>query len=260
MKKQKEVKKRIALIDFLRGAAIINMLLYHMAFTFSEMFGFDFFMPYYRFIGSLPFMEVYFGGIFIVISGIASSFSRSNTRRGLITFGFALAINAVTIFILPLMGYGDMRIYFGILHLLSVSMLISPLFIKMADKIPAYIGVSACVLLFGLTYNIGAGYIGLSGDIGITIPEGIRLIPYLLPLGIVGGNVRSLDHYPLFPWIFMFIMGIYIGRKIKSSKPGPRWYKTVNAPVEWLGRHTLAIYVAHQPVIFLLGTVLNRLM
>lgn len=251
-------KKRIALLDLIRGIAIILMVIYHMLFTFGYVLDFNLFKIIFDFFEK-TFLVSLFAGLFIMISGISSSFSKSNVKRGLKTMGAALLVSFVTAIILPLMGYEKLEIYFGILHFLAVAMLLSPLLMKLADKIPAYIGIPAAIILFLLTRNISQGYIGLTAQLSFTLPDVLRNSPFLFPLGIVEKGLSSSDYFPVFPWIFIFYVGIYLGKKIERSTLPERFYKTINAPIEWVGRHTLIIYMAHQPVIFLYGLIIEKI-
>lgn len=64
---------------------------------------------------------------------------------------------------------------------------------------------------------------------------------------------KSRMGLPLLPWFGVVLLGIFVGKRLVSMRePGelrswqPRW-----APVRWVafaGRHTLFLYVAHQPV------------
>lgn len=76
-------KKRIYLLDELRGLAVFCMVFYHAFYSMSEFFGFeigtkllDFFTP----------AEPFFAALFIVISGISSRLSHDNTKRGVRAF------------------------------------------------------------------------------------------------------------------------------------------------------------------------------
>lgn len=60
----------------------------------------------------------------------------------------------------------------------------------------------------------------------------------------------SLDYLPAFPWLAPAILGVSVaialnlGRR-RPPKPGPAWA----AALVWSGRHSLAIYLIHQPVL-----------
>ncbi|HIH26694.1 MAG TPA: DUF1624 domain-containing protein, partial [Methanoregulaceae archaeon] len=75
---------------------------------------------------------------------------------------------------------------------------------------------------------------------------------WLLWLGIHPPTFYSVDYTPVFPWLGVVLIGVFFGNIIY---PGgrQRWQPGVPAPVKetagFLGRHSLAIYLIHQPVI-----------
>ena len=72
--------------------------------------------------------------------------------------------------------------------------------------------------------------------------------PWLYPLGL--GEFEGADYFPLLPWLFCFLAGSFAGVWAKAGK-FPGWmYKSRARWLSWLGKHTLVIYVVHQPVIF----------
>ena len=130
-------KKRIYLLDELRGLAVFCMVFYHAFYSMSEFFNIavgtkllDFFTP----------AEPFFAALFIVISGISSRLSHNNTKRGVRLLCVALALTVVTAVIMPMMHFEGAEIYFGILHLLSLSMLIFSALRAGLDKINPIVG------------------------------------------------------------------------------------------------------------------------
>ena len=245
----KEKVKRIILLDEIRGFSVACMIVYHAFFLLSDVFKLEpgklllqFFMPAQPFISS----------IFILVAGISSRLSRSNARRGFKLLLIALGFSLVTTFFLPLMGLEGLGIYFGILHFLSVSMLFFAASQKLLDKIPPLWGLLACSLLYFFTANIGKGFLGFSASSAINLPQKLYESNYLFPLGIYGPGFYSSDYFPVFPRIFMFLAGTYFGRALKNIDL-PAWvYERHVKFFEFLGRHSLLIYVAHVPIIYVL--------
>jgi uncharacterized membrane protein len=56
------------------------------------------------------------------------------------------------------------------------------------------------------------------------------------------------DYVPLFPWFGVVLLGIFLGRLIIAH---PVWLSRyhVMRPLALAGRHSLAIYLLHQPVL-----------
>ncbi len=248
---------RITIIDFVRGLAIIVMVIYHLLFTMGDVFGFTLFDKLYEFFKD-SFLVDLFASIFVIICGVSSSFTRGNPKRSLKTFIVASSITIVTCFIMPLFGYKNLDIYFGILHFLSFAMLISPVLIFAAKKIKGIIAVPLCLIFYYITDHISYSHIILFSN-PINIHETPVLKYLLYPLGTISTGLRSVDYYPILPWIFIFIIGIYAGIKIKNTKLPDRLYQPIFKPFEWCGRRTLYIYIAHQPIIFLIGLLIDKI-
>lgn len=247
--KEEHSRRRIGLLDEIRGFSVFLMILYHGFFLMSEVFNlpsgnllFKFFMP----------VQPLISGIFIAVAGISSRLSRSNALRGAKLLGIALGFTLATAVLLPLAGLEGFGIYFGILHFLSVSMLIFSLIRPALNYIPPAWGIVLCMVLYVLTAGIGDGYLGIAPDFKLIIPVQFYQLPYLFPLGICTPEFSSADYFPLFPRIFLFLAGTYFGIFAKSEKL-PEWaYKTRVKPVAWLGRKALTIYIIHVPVLYAL--------
>ena len=81
-------------------------------------------------------------------------------------------------------------------------------------------------------------------------------IPWLLPLGVIWPEFTSADYFPLMPNLAYFLVGAVIGRNVYARRQ-TRFPKvnTQNPAVRFLtllGRHSLPVYLLHQPVLFLL--------
>lgn len=239
--------RRIVLLDEIRGFSLVCMVLYHAFFLMSEIFKlevghflFGFFMPLQPLISSL----------FILVSGISTRLSRSNLKRGLKLLGVALIFSLLTIYILPLIGLEGLGIYFGILHFLSIGMLIFSAAEKLLDKIPPIWGLLACFVLYFFTADISSGYLGFSPSTALQLPKALYESKYLFPLGIYGPSFSSSDYFPLFPRIFMFFAGSFLGRVLKSADL-PAWaYEKHIKAFEFLGKNSLLVYILHVPLIY----------
>lgn len=236
--------KRIHLLDELRGFAIICMVFYHAFYTLAEIFQLDIGRTLFFFFKPA---EPYFAGLFIFISGIASMLTRSNLKRGAKLFAVALAVNIVTY----LMKFVGMNVFirFGILNLLSICMLLAAPMKKLINKIPPIIGIILSGGLVLLTFHILDGYLGI-GDFSWTVPESLRELGFLFPIGIVNKGFYSSDYFPLLPWMFVFFAGMSAGVWAVKGKFPKFMYNQHIRPLSFVGRHSLVIYIAHQPVIY----------
>lgn len=246
---------RICLMDEIRGFAVLCMVFYHGFYLLGSTFGitagqnlFLFFEP----------VQPLFAATFIFISGISCRLSRNNLKRGARLFCIAVVISVITILICPLIGISGAEIYFGILHFLSVAMLIFALANKFFDKIKPLYGILICTILYAFTSGIGEGKLAFGNLIVIDLPVALYDYNFLFPLGIYSQTFFSADYFGLFPNIFMFLAGAYTGVYIKQGLC-PQWaYQSRCRFFSWLGRHALIVYVAHQPVIFALVYVIGK--
>ncbi len=232
-------KRRVEIYDALRGIAIIYMIFYH---TFYDlmMFGFDWAVPIFE---SQRIVVTFDQGLFIVLSGICCSYSRNNPLRGAKLLGIALLFTIVTVFV-------DYRapITFGILHLLSFSMLIFSACEKVIRKLPPILFAVICSLIYAFTYNVRNGFFGFKG-FNIPVPEMLTYRSRLFIIGFTDGTYSALDYFPLLPYLFLFLAGVFLGIWLIKRNLPEFAYKKVPF-LGFLGKHSLFIYVVHQPVIY----------
>lgn len=233
-------KERIHALDWLRGIAVLGMILHHALFTFEQVawsFGHDI---TFEFLTTWTFwtLQVIFVGVFLLISGICTAFSRSVLRRGAIVTGAALLVTLVTAYIMPTVGLEGLEIWFGILHMFGLSMLLYGLFTCKKRWVPVVTGI----VLF-------------CGYLAVTTCRGMDWVDWpLMILGFPQPGFYSADYYPIFPYFFLFFAGTYLGPLVRDHR-FPKWfYSASSKPLEWIGRHSLWIYLAHQPLLFGLFT------
>ena len=58
----------------------------------------------------------------------------------------------------------------------------------------------------------------------------------------------STDYFPLLPWLFLFWAGFFLHHLVGRERMQPL-RRSVCPPLGWLGRHSLVLYLLHQPVI-----------
>ncbi|NMB30460.1 MAG: DUF1624 domain-containing protein [Clostridiales bacterium] len=235
------INKRVPLIDELRGFAIICMVLYHGAYDLVVLYGYS--IPIFE-TDFMDALSTAFAMLFVVISGTACRYSRNNYKRGVICFTMGMIITMITYFATP-----DDFIRFGILHMLGISMIVFSLTHRIFDKISPIWGIALMIFLSVITYNIPSRYIGITGLIEIGLPGALYKSGYLFPFGFINYGFISSDYFPLFPWLFIFLAGSYFGVYFKGNKLPKGFYKGRSRPLAFVGRHTMIIYLAHQPII-----------
>ncbi len=248
-----ETRKRIRLLDLIRGCAVIAMVLYHTVYTFGAMFRFPFFLRIL--LAAQDVAPPVISTTFLLVSAYSSTLSRGNVKRGARIFAVALALTLVTCVILPLIGIDGAGIRFGILHFLGVAIMLSPLLFKLANKVNPYLGISVCAVL-----AVGTRNLYQSGFFGIPVTDPFRSVNLLFPFGVYHAPFASADYYPLLPWIFVFMIGCFLAVKLPKEKMPAFAYKKLCPPAEFLGRHALIVYVAHQPVIYGIGMLITLIL
>jgi len=230
-------RKRIAAIDVARGVALLAMASYH--FTWDlEFFGY----------ASAGLTE--FGGWKLYARCIASTFLflvgvslflahgkqirwRGFWRRQGMVAGAALAITIATRFATP-----DSFIFFGILHQIALASLLGLAFLRL----PALLTLAAAALVVAAPYYLRSPVFDHAA---------------LWWVGLSTVNPRSNDYVPLFPWFGAVLAGLALTKlaagfgilaKLAEMSPG-RWAR----PLTFIGRHSLAFYLIHQP--FLIACV-----
>lgn len=240
-------KKRLNFLDEVRGFAVFCMVFYHAFYICGSFFEwdwaadfFDFFMP----------VQPLFAGIFIFICGVSCTLSKSNLKRGAILLGIAVGFTLVTALLLPAMGFVGTEIYFGILHLLAVSVLFYALIEKKLKGFSPFSGILLCAVLYAFTSGISNGELSYGNLISFSLPESLFEHDYLMPLGIYSSSFYSADYFPIFPNIFIFLSGTFAGKHF-LQKGYPEWCYPQKIPFfGFLGKKSLIIYVIHMPVIF----------
>lgn len=235
-------RRRIALLDEIRGVCIYCMVFYHAFYLFGTLLQLDFCMRLFRFFEPA---EIVFASAFIFISGICTQFSRSIVRRGLLLLAVALTISAVTILLLPKMGYGAYQDRFGILHLLSVSMLLYAAARKAFDRVPVLWGSAVCILLYVAAF--------------VFVPRVQVGVPWLFPLGFRTETFYSADYFPLLPHVFVFLLGTFAGQMLCTRDIPEKYCRVHTHLFSWCGRYSLWIYLLHVPILLIITYIIERI-
>ena len=242
---------RIHFMDEVRGGDLVLMVIFHAFYVIGWLYDIEWGRDLFLFFKPV---EPFFAGLFIFICGISCRLSHSNVRRGLQLVGAAALISVTMYLVMP-----QEMIWFGILHFMAVAILLFAALRPLLDKVPPLAGIAACTVLFVLTWGIPqfhGGVFGIKGILDTPVPASLVAKPWLDPLGL--GDGTGSDYFPLLPWIFCFLCGSFIGVWAKEKR-FPKWMYKSRAPwLSWIGKHTLIIYVVHQPVAYALCWVAVR--
>ena len=240
-------KQRAFELDALRGVAIVMMMFMHFSYDIRYEFGFDAFR-YLRTAWFWSFVHPIIIVLFVGLSGICCTFSRNNFKRGGRLLLVALAFTLVTSFITYKMGI-ECLILFNVLHMLSVSTLIYALISLIEKKTNIKPDqLTFILILFGLWVCM------TNNNLDMFAYESDNMLLY--PLGImVQGQPDVADYMPLIPWLGVFLIGAAAGRVLYKEKKtlfagAGKGVRAFTRPLEFMGRHSLIIYLVHQPVIY----------
>lgn len=224
------MKKRIWELDALRGLCILGVVAVHLIFDLVELYG----ILSWSYPAWFTLLMQWGGVVFLVLSGICVTLGSHCVKRGLMVLAGGLLCTAVT-WLMWKNGFDkSIIIYFGVLHCLGCCMLLWPMYKPMGWWALAF---------HGLTF-IAAGF--LIADIPAPAP-------WMMGLGFDLPGVATSDYFPLLPNLGFFLVGAALGRLLyknkKSLLPCFSEKSWLARPLCFCGRHSLWIYLLHQPVL-----------
>jgi uncharacterized membrane protein len=220
---------RITAIDALRGGALCLMFVYHFSFdlryyrVIASDFEHDPFWLGFRAVIVASFMALV--GISLVLADRAGATTAHFWKRIGIIAACAVAASVGSYLVFP-----RTFIHFGILHCIAVASILAwptvrrPLFALV-------IGVA--LIAAGLVYS-----------------DPLFDARALSWLGFTTHKPATEDYVPLAPWAGVVFLGVAAGHALarahflplKGLADAPRWLR-------FLGRHSLVVYMIHQPVL-----------
>lgn len=226
---------RIVLIDQFRGIAVILMGIFHFCYDLS-VFGFltfemnGGFFTWFRFlIVTLFFISV---GAGLYLAHVPTLHWRKFWwREAKITIG-ALVITLSTWLMYP-----KSWIWFGVLHFIAVASILAIPFLR-RPLMALFTGISI-FLLYNLTPWFNLEFLWEALHDPLNLPKGTQ------------------DLTRLVPWLGMVLIGIWLGQQrfwgLGKIPLGP-----LQPAVQFVSRHSLIIYLIHQPPLFGLAWLLHK--
>lgn len=254
-------KKRFKEIDFLKGVAIITMVISHI-----------FYFKYQLNMSSLNFNSLWYISltivaqvIFISCIGINLSLSYSKyqlknqpgkyyqnqIQRAIIIGFFGLLLSYLTY-----ITHGYKFIKFGILHFASCAILLLMWTVRYNWFNILFI------LVIAIIYFVKDNLINLSLQ---TMPKFIIFI-----LGIFNPHYYSIDYFPIIPWIILVSFGVLVGnilypkfnRKFKLNQRIDHFIHNsqnkFSTTINFLGQHSFLIYLIHIPILYLILQIIKK--
>ena len=224
--------KRVVFFDTLRGLTLLSMIAFHLTYDLAYLFGID--LPWFT---SSPFQDIWRATIswtFLILAGWMTQHSHNNLKRG-----FMYAAAALLVFILTTVARVDTPISYGILYCMSFCTITYAAVSQLFKRLNPLIMIFICMGLFALTYDVPSNSYPFSG---------------LSWLGFPAQGFASSDYYPPLPYFFLYGAGVNLAilylKNSTGASPYPAWmYRDFCPPLTAMGRHSLVIYLAHQPII-----------
>jgi uncharacterized membrane protein len=236
---KRDLKERFWEIDFLRGIAVIMMIVFHIFYdlNFYNIFNVNLHSgPVLLFLYPIGTLFLLLVGISLTLSYFKAQNSMTKQQvqlkfiiRGLKIFGLGLLITFVTWIYLE-QGF----IIFGVLHCIGLSIILSyPLiryrFLNLALGI---VFVTVGILLETVTFDFY----------------------WLVWLGFTPSQFYTVDYFPLLPWFGVVLLGVFIGNGLYKNNRRVFIIRNLSRnivirPLCFFGRHALIIYFLHQLII-----------
>jgi uncharacterized membrane protein len=224
------LSSRIHAIDALRGAAICAMIVYHFAFdlnwfgVFTSDFNRD---PLWLALrAAIVSSFLLLVGMSLVLAERSGTTPRRFWRRIALIAACALLVTLASYVTFP-----SSFITFGILHCIAISSILAwPL----------------------VRHPLGALIVGLVVvAVGLQVHIAIFDTPWLNWVGLMTFKPVTEDYVPLFPWFGVVCFGVGLGAWLCARNYAPLRQVARVAPswLNWLGRHSLLVYMVHQPVL-----------
>jgi uncharacterized membrane protein len=223
------IQNRKPLPDLLRGIAVVLMVFFHFCFDLA-------------YFGKLAVqtnidpewvaLRTLIVTLFAAVAGFSTG-KKINPQRQLKLLACAGAATLGSWFIFP-----NAIIWFGVLHFFFVAGLLAPFFIQ---KTTINLLLGPCFILLG-TY----------------LQAPLFNHPSLAWLGMMTYKPMTEDYVPLLPWFGVVLLGV------AAQQLTPKAWLTLGhaqflAPIRWMGRHSLIIYLLHQPILFaILGLIFRK--
>lgn len=219
-------------LDVARGLAVVAMVVFHLIWDLGH-FGYipaaiPWSPPVKAFGHTIAFSFLFIAGLSLVLAHGSGIRWPAFWRRFAIVAGAAALVSAGTYVVFP-----SAFVFFGILHVIAAASLVAIPFLMA----PWWAAVVAGAFFFAAPHYLASPIFNAD---------------WLQCVGLSTVEPLTQDWRPLFPWSGALLLGVGAGRLLPSAAGGESGWRGL----PFLGRHSLLIYLAHQPVLFALFTAL----
>jgi uncharacterized membrane protein len=225
---------RVDAVDCARGLALIGMAVYHLSWDLAD---FHLIREDLPFTPPMRLLSHSVASVFLALVGVSLALAHQNglnwraflRRLAIIGAAAALVTGASLVFAA---GAG---IFFGILHCIAVASLLAAPFVAA----PAWASLA----------------VGLAAIVAPALVHS-RLFdpPWFMWLGLGEALPNTVDWRPLLPWAGVVFVGLGVARArgVLARLTSPKRWRAASAPwraICFAGRHSLPIYLVHQPIL-----------
>lgn len=242
-----KIKQRFPLLDALRGFAIFNVVIYHFLYDIYVIYGF---YPEWPSAVAISWWQKLGSSLFILISGMVFQLHDRYWQQGFKLNLLGLAITGLTVVLMP-----EEAIYYGILTFFGCALWLMGLVKPVLKRLNPLLGMAAAAVLYLLTMEIESGYATVFG-IRLWQWPAFLYCDELAVSGFKSSSFHSADYFPLLPNFWVMVFGWFAFSLLKK-KQCLYWLMTGDIKMLTVqGRHSLLIYLLHQPILLLLCRII----
>lgn len=217
---------RLKEIDALRGLAVVLMIGYHALFD-AKLFGLvDLDLSALPVLIFLRMGQFLFLGLVGVSVYLSSRGFLHQCKRGLWIFFWGMVITVISWVL-----FEENYVRFGVLHFIGVSVPVVVLFKKRPNLALLFAPIFFGMGKFFQTFTVGESW--------------------WIPFGVRPAVFSTFDYFPLFPWLAVPLVGLWLASKIYARREATALVFLSRVPgFCFLGRHSLAVYLLHLPLVY----------
>ena len=216
--------QRVAWIDRARGAALVAMIVYHFCFDLA-LFGL---VPWN--VGGAPLWRAFAMAIaasFLFLVGVSLALAATNgLNRAAFLRRLSMVAGAAALVTLGTWAAMPYPVWFGILHAIALFSVLALAFLRAPTW--GLIATAAIILILPQVWQ-----------------SELFSNPLFYPLGLDPTPNPTFDYEPVFPWFAPVLVGVAAARVL----PVARSPQAMDGLAR-MGRHSLIIYLLHQPILF----------
>lgn len=233
-------RQRIDLLDLARTLALLGMAAFHLSY---DLLMFGLIPADYAYSAAFYFHARIVAGSFIALAGIGLYLAHGAAirwtafwRRFTKIVAAAALVSIATRMVMP-----EVYVYFGILHAIALYSLLGLVTLRLPSPLTA---ILAAFFIAGSYWLRSPAF-----DAELLRFIGLSTLP-----------AYTVDFEPIFPWFGAFLAGVAIGQ-FGQSRGLWASLARIHLPAwaTWAGRHSLPIYLIHQPVLLTLVWAYSRI-